>query len=428
MTCIKAAPAYLVIAAVLASGGVAGASSPIEPKQSLSADGKYKARVSAPDYKGKTRSQLRLFSKMSDAWVEVWKVDIAYKSHPGELHVSNRGSVVTVGSWEFGRDAHALGVYKDGKLVKEHAPADLRRKYSKPEKRTPLAVRLDDSFTSLAGQHTWYGSYRCFDRDKRFFLWDDPTQTWIVVDLNNGSLIKPDKDAQRFFIEKARDDAYVQIKEKQGEHCLPYYRRLTRFLKPADKPIFEKLITHPDPNSFYGGHSSGPGDIYYFVANPYRELAEWALPAIESGNEDAIGDVRSFHKRTKYRHLGTLKISASFEEVPTSSDGIVILWLEPVDAGDETKSKRPDHTMGISLRMTVSKPLVMPVKMHFFGVIPGRYRVRGYWNKDIDAPFKVRQDYWKRSGQFVIVDPPEFEISKGESLGVGVLFKSTSSR
>jgi len=363
-----------------------------------------------------------LSAKRDDEWQELWTVEFADQTHPAAIHVDNRGDVVTVGNTLPGtRDGrHALAIYRDGKAFRQFSRDDMLKTYGEPDR-----ARFATGTRVVSIHPPWYRhAYACFDTDGRFCMWDDAARAWIVVDLTDGSLVKADEERRREYVEQVRKDAYARIAEKDREACYPYYYRLARFLHADDKPIFKELVTHPYSRHLASGYSSGPGDIFFFTANRYRELAEWALAAIEDGKQDAIADSRTLGRHEEYRHLGSLTFLATFEEPPTSDDGIVVLWLEPVGGTDDTEaSNRPDHVMGVDLRYKIRKPLVMPVRMHLYGVTPGKYRVRGYWNKDIEQVYSIRDDFWKRTGQFTVADAQEVEVRKGKLVDVPLSFE-----
>lgn len=420
------ATAVIVSAIVLTGGGVVVGSIPNGgPRVAFSGNGEYKVSATARVAEGKIKSRMQLYAKEGDQYRQLWTVEFADNTHPAEVYVNNYGCVVTVDNTLRGRgvDEHALAIYRDGKVFRHYARDDLRKKYGEPE-----TARFATGTRVVSIPPRWYQySYACFDPEERFCIWDNATRAWVLVDLTNGSLLNADEKSHRYYVERARKDAYTKIDEKNGEYCYPYYYRLARFLRAEDKAIFAELLTEPYSKQMSTGYSSGPGDIFFFASNQYREIAEWALAAIEDGKQDAIEDSRRFDRHEGYRHLGSLTFLATFQEAPTSSDGIVVLWLEPDDSSlAAAGSDRPEHALGIDLRFKIRKPLVMPVKIHLYGITPGKYRVRGYWNKDIERVYTIKDDFWKRTGQFTIADIPEVEIRKGRSVAVAVSFRSTN--
>jgi len=210
--------------------------------------------------------------------------------------------------------------------------------------------------------------------------------------------------------------SYENINSGEGKYS--DYRRLARFLHVEDKPVFEKLLMRPDENLLCG-FSSGAFDFYYFTSNQYRALAEMVLNTLEKGGKDAI---RDFDNAKDYKHLGSLSISAAFEQAPRTEDGVIVLWLEPIEhSSDAIMKERPAHTMGIDLKWSFpaefEKPIKMPVLMIMYGITPGKYRIRGYWSKDIKYLNDIEGDFWKRTGNLSIIDSTEVEICKGRFTG-----------
>jgi len=416
----------VIATAILLTGGDVGVGSIPNggPRLAFSGNGKYKVGATARVAEGKIKSRMQLYAKEGDQYRQLWTVEFPDNTHPAEVYVNNHGCVVTVGNTlrGLGDGEPALAIYRDGKVFRKYSRDDLVNKCGEPE-----TARFATGTRVVSIPPSWHRySYACFDPEDRFCIWDDATRAWVVVDLTDGSLDKADQKSNRYYVEQARKDACTKIEEKNGEYCYPYYYRLARFLRAEDKAVFEKLLTEPYSKQLGTGYSSGPGDIFFFASNQYREIAEWALAAIEDGKQDAIEDSHRFDRHEGYRHLGSLTLLATFQEAPTSDDGIVMVWLAPIGTADAAGSDRPEHALGIDLRFKIRKPLVMPVKIHLYGITPGTYRVRGYWNKDIERVYTIKDDFWKQTGQFTIEDIPEVEIEKGESVDVAVSFRSTN--
>lgn len=421
VTMAKSRPAIMVVAAaiILTTGHLAFASISGAPSHEvLSGNGVHKVNVTARVVDGKVESRMSLSAKRDNDWLEVWTFVFREGTHPAMVFVDNHGRVVTAGNSLAGTpDAdHELVLYRDGKVFQRFSRDELLRKYGEAE-----TAKFATGTRVVSIPPSWYGdsSYSCFDPEDRFCIWDDAARSWILVDLTDGSLVTADEQRQQYYVEQARKDAYAKIKEKNGKYCHDYYYRLARFLRPEDKPVFEKLLTVPFAD--VTGYSSGPGDIYFFAANRYRELAEWVLDALENGEQDAIADSRRFARHEAYRHLGSLTFNATFQQPPTSNDGVVVVWLEPAGRVDAEANGRPDHALGIDLRFKIHKPLAMPTRIHLYGITPGRYRARGYWNKDIEQFYKIKDDFWKRTGEFTIADTPVV-IEEGKAVGVDVSF------
>lgn len=389
---------------------------PNEYKQ-LSDNGQHKVTVSTPNEKEKIKSQIVVFTKYGDKWLLSWKITAVNPVQPACAYVDSNGScVITIGNW-YGRDDgnDEIVVYRKGKVIKQYSVDDLLGGHFRPE------------FHSSIGAEWLRDSYSFFDKDQYFCLWVDFVKKWVVIDLSQGTLLKPDKEIEFRCETQARKVSYENINSGEGKYS--DYRRLARFLHVEDKPVFEKLLMRPDENLLCGYSTGIAGSgFYYFISNEYRELAEMVLNTLERGEKDAIHD---FDKNKDYRHLGSLSISATFEQAPRKEEGVIVLWFEPIEhRSDAIMKERPAHTMGIDLKWhfpfeleETNKPIEMPVLMIIYGITPGKYRIRGYWSKDIKYLNDIEGDFWKRTGDLSIIDSMEVEIRKGRSTDAIVSFK-----
>ncbi len=405
------------------------ANQPVAPSdyERVSANGKYKVKITVLDETKGSHAQVAVFEKRENQWRPTWSAERVSPVMPANTFVGNHGTcVVTVGNVNGVSNNDDIVVYRDGKLLQRYSLEDLLSK--RPETKLPV-------FASCMGG--WNGSFTFVDQRQRLCLWVDHAREWVLVDLLKGTPTSVDQMTALICEEQARIDAYANLKNKSGDSYEPF-RRLARFLNQKDKPIFDELLSRP--NDLGCGYQTNSSDdsILYYASNPFRDLAEQALAAIDVGKKDAIGNSNYWSmsdRQNNYRHLGSLNISAKFGKAPKSSDGIIVLWLEPVDRedADKTKLNGPEHSLGIDLFYKFpdrlkkeSRPLDLPVKMSLFGVTPGKYRVRGYWNRERKYVHEIGKDFWKRTGEFTLADSPEIEIRKGKAAEAVVSFTKSA--
>lgn len=415
---MRTATLFIVLLALCAPNRAAACWASPREGSYVSENGHHKVAVSVADRKRGTPSQIAVFDRHGDEWVQSWTVSAVNSVRAARLYLDDTGScVVTVGNW-YGYDEgnDELVVYRRGALLEQYSVAEL------------LGASFRPGFYSTAGAEWLTDSYAFFGPEQHFCLWVDVVPRWVTVDIKDGSLIDPDIRLVARFEQQIREATYASI--KSGDGNLYNYRRLARFLCPEDKPVFERLLTHPDKHLSCGSED-GPSGFCYFGSNHHRRLAEMALNALENGKTDAIVE---FDEDKDYKHLGSLRLSATFDEAPRKGQGIIVLWLEPVDNADRVVLReRPAHSMGIKLSVRCSffewlrrEPLPMPIAMTMYGVAPGEYRIHGYWSKTIKDVYDINEDFWKHEGDRSIVNIPEVEIRKGALSNTAVSFERKS--
>lgn len=410
----------LPIAALLTSlNGILSASQ-IGPSdyEQLSQDGSHKVTVTAPAVLKK--SQITVSKLTGSEWVKAWTVPAVNAVEPAKAYLDDSGScVITLGNWNSGvAGKDELVVYREGKLLQKYSLPDLvGDDFDTVFICSTIPAWLSDSF---AGFHPNLG----------FCLWLDSAKKWIVVDLTNGSLRNIDRETELQCQILARQASLKRIDEKKGNFS--NYRLLSRFLRPSDQPLFKELLTRPFENLGSGTVSeTSAGLLHYFSSSRYRDLGEAALDALKKGEQKA--DLSKIVNR-KYRLLGALKISATFDRVPQKDDGVIALWLEPTSPAKvpTPTQSRPAHSLGIDLAWhypdhytpegkTTSKSLPMII----YGITPGRYTVHGSWKQDSPYLSSVDKDFWKEAGDFSVIQEPKITITAGDIAQAEVMFQMT---
>lgn len=384
--------------------------------ETVAENGKYKVTVTAPDNKNTIKSQVSAFEKNGDEWTKNWTIAAINSVQPSHAHISNDGlTIITFGNWgghDEGNDE--LVVYRKGQLVKQYSVDGLLGGHFKPK------------IHSTAGSEWLIYSFNIFHDDAQFCLWIDLIKEWIVINLESGQLIVPNEENKIKYESKIRKQSYDKI--ESGEDYFHHYRQVARFICPEDKLIFEKMLMRPNDNLDCGS-VEGDSDFYYYISNEYRELAEMALCALDNGEKDAI---RDFDRDKDYNHLGSVKISAIFEQAPRKDEGCIILWLKAIgndNDGDNLIDKRPAHALGIDLKYSfpyglqkANKPMKMPVQMIMYGILPGKYRILGYWRKDAKHLYDMERDFWQLTGDSIVTNSPTIEIVKGRFTEAAIMF------
>jgi hypothetical protein len=400
--------------------------------EKLSDNRKFKVKVTAPNKEKQTKSKIVVSQKKDKQWRELWVMTSVNSVQPATAYITNDGSrVVTIGESigdALGRNKgdHDLVVYQEDKVLKHYARTEV--------------LNENNIYTLNRGIHSgwWHDVYSYIDKSQRFCLWVDSASQWVLVDLPKAALVEADRETLLRCEKRLRKDMYANFKQydANGGHEYSDYRRLARFLRPKDRSFFEKLLEQPD--RFSCSHSQSGSDFYYLSYNNYRTLAEFAIIALDAGKTDAIRDVNSWiqFQRNGYPHLGSLNISTTFEEAPRKGNGCLVLWLEPIDGEnkDDTElNERPAHVMGIDFSTSIptkmvlnNVPLDSPVRMKMYAVTPGKYHIRGYWDKDATYLSKIASDFWKRSGGFILAESPVVELKAGGSLDVAIAFAKNS--
>lgn len=384
----------------------------------IAANGKMKVQVAKPDPKTKTPCRLTVLEKVNDAWREVWTVNPINPIQPERAYVSDDGAcVVTIGNASGGPDdtKEQLVIYRDGKLKDRYALEDILQGHD-----TAAIPRV-----TICPGGWWRDSFEFID-DQRLCLFVDFAREWVLVDLKRSALVDVSDSDQATCRARARRDIYETLSRDVGGHHFPTYRRLTRFLRAKDRTLFERLLTQP--NSL--GLPSGYSDDYYTTANRERDLADLALQAIDAGEEDAIPGWPhpAFNRKIEYKRLGSLKIAAKFPRPPTTTDGIVVLWLEPVNGRD--KGVAPANAIGIDLEYQfpgklklAGKPLSSPVTIFFHGVAPGQYKIRGYWDRKTRYKHLIEKNYWQRTGDAAVATDTIIKIDIGKTAEAEVVLE-----
>ena len=385
--------------------------------QNISKNKKYLLTVFPPDEKNKLKSQIIVSLKKGNKWDEIWKVTAINKVQPAEAYITNDGtSVLTLSNW-YGKDEgkDALVIYKQGKFFKQYSIDDL------------LGGHFEPGFHSIDGPAEWlWHKFVIYDGNSEFAVWVDFVRKWVVVNIENGEIIKPSQKQLKKFEEIIREYSYNAINDGEWT-SYTHYRNLALFLRPEDKPLFEELLTYPDLNLSCG--FGGNDDSFSYVSShQYRELAEMVLDAFDQKKTDAI---YSFN-RDNYKRLGSLSIYADFKIPISKEDGIIVLWLEEIKNGEISKlEKRPTDSIGIELNFAfpydlgkANKPMNGPLDITMYGVNPGKYRVCGYWDKKTKIPDSIEDVFWKRRVSPSIIRIPEVEIFKGKNTEVKVLFST----
>ncbi|MDB4408784.1 hypothetical protein N9165_01810 [Akkermansiaceae bacterium] len=394
--------------------------------EQLSQDGSHKVTVTAPAGlnvsapTGLKKSQITVSKLIDSEWVKAWTTPAVNTVEPAKAYLDDRGScVITLGNWNSGvAGKDELVVYQEGKLLQKYSLPDLVGDHFDPLFIcSTIPAWLSDSFAN-------------FHPNLGFSLWLDSAEKWIVVDLTNGSLRTIDRETELQCQILARQASLKRIKKKKGDFS--DYRLLSRFLRPNDQPLFKELLTRPFENLGSGTVSeTSAGLLHYFSSSNYRDLAEAALDALKKGEQKA--DLSKIVNR-KYRLLGALKISATFDRVPQKDDGVIALWLEPTSPAKvpTPTQSRPAHSLGIDLAWhypdhytpegkTTSKSLPMII----YGITPGRYTVHGSWKQDSSYLSFVDKDFWKEAGDFSVMQGPKITITAGDIAQVEVMFQMT---
>lgn len=415
----------LVPIAALLTGltGILSASQigPMDYEQ-LSQDGTHKVSVTAPTEL--KRSQITVSKLIGSEWVKTWSAPAVNAVEPAKAYLDDRGScVITLGNWNSGVAGNdELVVYREGKLL---------QKYS-------LAALAGDDFDTVFICSTipaWLSdSFAAFHPNLGFCFWLDSSKKWIVVNLADGSLRKIDSETELQCQILARQSSLRYINEKKSQSDFSHYSLLSRFLRPSDKSLFKELLARSFENLGSGTVSNSAGLLRYFSSSRYRDLAEVALDALEKGELSA--DLSKIGAR-EYRLLGSLKISASFDQAPQKDEGVISLWLEPVPLAQASApaQTRPAHSLGVNLKWNSpgryssktpeGKSAKKTLPMIIYGITPGCYTVHGTWKKDSPYLGAVSEVFWKESGDFSVVQAPEITITKGGIAQAEVMFQVT---
>lgn len=394
---------------------------PVAPMdyEQIAVNGLMKVHVAKPDPETETPCRLTVLEKVDDEWRDVWSVNPVNPIQPAKAYVSDDGRcVVTIGNASGGPDhtKEQLVIYQEGELKDRYALEDILQGHV-------IADSIPRRLTCPGGW--WRDSFE-FVEDQRLCLFVDFAQEWVVVDLNRAALVGVTDSDRAVCEERARKDIYEALAQDVGDYPYPMYRRLVRFLRAEDRSLFEPLLTQPN----LLGLPSGYSDEYYMTSNRERDLADLALQAIDAGEKDAIGNSPQppFHHEMEYKRLGSLKVAATFPLPVTTSDGIIVIWLEPVGGRDEAKP--PANAIGIDLEYqfpsqlkSAGKPLSSPVTFYFRGVAPGQYQIRGYWDRQTRHKHLVEESYWRRTGESTVTSDVTIEINVGETAEAEVEFE-----
>ena len=390
-----------------------------EDYERLAVNGKTKVHVAKPDPATNTPCRITVLQKGAAEWRKQWAVNAVNPIQPARAYVSDDGRcVVTIGNASGGPDhtKEQLVIYHDGKLKDRYALEDI----------LPGHVPADNSpRTAICPGGWWRDSFE-FTEDQKLCLFVDFARQWVLVDLKQAALINVTDSARARCDKRARRDIYETLARDIEGHHYPTYRRLIRFLRAEDRSLFERLLTQP--NSL--GLPSGYSDEYFMTSNQERDLAELALQAIDAGKRDAIGAAPHppFNSEIKYQRLGSLKIAATFPRPVSTGDGIIVIWLEPVRGPNEDIP--PANAIGIDLEYqfpsplkSAGKPLHSPVTFYFRGVAPGRYRIRGYWDRKTRYKHLIEKNYWRRTGESTVTSDTNVDVEIGETAVAAVVFE-----
>lgn len=384
----------------------------------VSENGLYKVKVTVPEKDLNLPSEILTFKKNGDDWDRSWDVLAINKEEPMRAQISNDGKyVVTVGNW-YGRDKgnDEVVVYREGKMLNHYSLVQLLGGHYRPK------------VWSSGGSEWLINSIQFFYEDKQFCIWLDFRRKWVVVNLEDGNLVKPSVKDQFKYRERARKLCFEKIKRGRG-YIEPYYHIIARFLKPEDRPMFEDMLKRPFQS--IRCQRGMDRNFHYWYYNRYRELAEMALDALDKKKNDAIID---FKRNKDYKRLGSLEMLATFDNAPKKGEGVIMIWLEPItDAKNNSeKNKRPDHAMGIELewqfpfdKKKKEESLDMPVIIVMYGVTPGKYKIRGAWIKDKKMIHQV-YECWNSKERITITPSPTVDIRAGKiTEGVKISFKDS---
>ena len=399
----------------------AGSWAPPHDFEVLSANGEHRVTVHAPNKASGGKSHFVVESKIADQWKKKWEQTVVNEIMPHMVVLNDSGSrVISLGNW-FGRETgnDSLVVYSEDGALAQYSVAEL----SHPEALQPL---------SSAGSAWLMDSHSGFDENLGFYLWLDYARKWSVIDLSAGQLRKLTPKLVRQCEDLARVFLFSWI--NSGEPNFSNYKLLSRFMRPDDKELFESLLTHSGENLGCGARHQGNktsadyGLLEYYHANRYRDLAETALDALAGGASDADYPQGRIEN---YKRLGSIKLTAKFDQLPKKEEGIIVVWLEPVaKKGIALVRNCPAHAIGIDLHWQAPERYginprapknTLPINFH--GVTPGSYRVRGFWNQKVKSSHEIDKDFWTRTGETKVIDVPMVEVRKSGIATAEIVFE-----